>query len=258
MTPPSDPFAHHPELRGRIDDPYRSFFRDFSVEGLMARFPQLEEHRGWVYSDAVREAMRAEALRQHSGDLWVFAYGSLMWDPALDFAEVRRARLQGYARRMILVDARGGRGTAEAPGLMAALDEDPAFGGPGDPATSCEGLVFRIPAEAVDRETEILWRREIVGPAYIPRFVDAHLDQSSVKALTFVADHAVPDIQPELSRADQVRLIATGAGFLGSSRDYLANIVRHFEAMGIHDPDCASLFEEVEALRASLTQPPQP
>ncbi len=56
------------------------------------------------HSDATREALRAEALDVHEGDLLVFAYGSLIWDPALDFAEVRRARAPDHARRFILVD----------------------------------------------------------------------------------------------------------------------------------------------------------
>lgn len=52
----------------------------------------------------------------------MFAHGSLMWDPAIDFAEVRRAWLPGHARRFILCDIHGARGTRDAPGLMAALD----------------------------------------------------------------------------------------------------------------------------------------
>ena len=73
-------------------------------------------------SAEAREASRRVTLASHTGDLWVFAYGSLMWDPAMDFTEVRRAWLPGHARRFILCDIYGARGTPEAPGLMAALD----------------------------------------------------------------------------------------------------------------------------------------
>jgi glutathione-specific gamma-glutamylcyclotransferase len=114
-----DPFVHHPELRGRIADAETSFHRSFSVEALVARKPAL---RNWVHSDSRRETIRSEALAGHSGDLWIFGYGSLMWNPALRFAEVRRAHVAGHARRLILVDTRGGRGTKEAPGLFATLD----------------------------------------------------------------------------------------------------------------------------------------
>jgi cation transport protein ChaC len=244
----TDPFAHHPELRDLIADPETSFFRNFSVERVIEQFPQMEAHRDWPYTDTQREALRSATLSGHSGDLWVFGYGSLMWDPALRFAEVRRARVADHARRMILVDWRGGRGTEDAPGLMAALDE-----GPG-----CDGLAYRIPADTVDSETEILFRREMVAPGYHARFVEAVLDDGPVRALAFVADHSVPDIQTELSTVDQIRFIATGSGFLGSSRDYLANIVEHFEALGIHDEDCVSLLQSVDAQLSTQTEEPTP
>ncbi len=235
-----DPFAHHPGLRDKIADPATSFFRAFSVERILTQFPQTLEHRDWFYPDDRREALRRAALEGHEGDLWIFGYGSLMWDPALMFDEVRRAHVKGYSRQMILFDWRGARGTEEAPGLMAALAEG------GD----CEGLAFRIPAERVEVETEILFRREMVAPSYHARFVTADLDDGPVRALTFVADHDQPEIRADLSRAQRVAYIATGAGFLGTSRDYLANIVDHFETLGIHDPDCETLLRDVDALRA--------
>ena len=55
------------------------------------------------------------------GDLWVFGYGSLMWDPAMEFAEVRRGRTKLYARSFCLWDV-GGRGSLDRPGLMLAID----------------------------------------------------------------------------------------------------------------------------------------
>ncbi len=232
-----DPFAHHPELRGRIADPLASFFRTFSVQSLLKQHPHLEGHLDWTLTDEVREHTRARILAGHgSGDLWVFAYGSLMWDPALRFSEVRRATVPGYARRFILVDDKGGRGTRDAPGLMAALDR----------GTGCEGLAFLISAKDVDAETKILWRREMIGPGYLPTFVAAVIDGKPETALTFVADHAADGINPHLSRADQVSYIAQGTGFLGSSKGYLANIVRNLALLGIVDADCAALLEEVD------------
>ena len=76
-----------------------------------------------VLSNEEREATRHEILSgRRDADLWVFAYGSLMWDPAFLFEEVRRADVSGYARRFCLQDEIGGRGSRDAPGLMSALD----------------------------------------------------------------------------------------------------------------------------------------
>ena len=106
-----------------------------------------------VHDEATREGLRRAALREHEGDLWVFAYGSLIWDPALIFTEVRRAYAPHHARRFILEDTYGGRGTVEAPGLMAALDA----------GAGCHGLCYRIAAEAVEHETEILFSPRVDG-----------------------------------------------------------------------------------------------
>lgn len=245
MPEPTDPFAHHPELRDRIADTETSFFRTFSVEAIMAADPRQEAFRDWVHTDAQREAIRAEALAGHTGDLWIFGYGSLMWDPALRFAEVRRAHVASHARRLILVDTRGGRGTKEAPGLFATLDTVEGCDG-------CEGLAFRIAAADVEAETEILFRREMIAPGYLPRFIPARIGDADIRVLAFLADHDVPDVRPDLTHDEQVRYIAHGAGDLGTSRDYLANIVAHFTHLGITDAHCSDLLCAADDLLATL------
>jgi cation transport protein ChaC len=237
-----DPFVHHPELRGEIADPLQSSFRSFTTARLAEKMRELGLPVNWWHSDEAREALRAESLAGHrDADLWVFAYGSLMWDPAFRFAEVRRARVPDHARRFILKDTYGARGTFDAPGLMAALDR-----GPG-----CDGLLFRIERDHVEEETEVLWRREQVGPAYTAAFVAAEASGESITALTFVADHAAEMIDAELTRDEQIRFLATGTGFLGTSLDYLKNIQLKFEALGIHDEEVATLLRDTESYIAS-------
>lgn len=241
----SDPFHHHPGLRNKIKPFETSFFRTMTVQririvmeekGLPVTFP--------FYSDEEREALRADTFRHHHGDLLVFAYGSLLWDPALDFADVRRAHAPGHARRFILVDIHGGRGTAEAPGLMAALDT----------GAGCDGLVFRIAAEKVDAESEILFRREMIGPGYHARFIPVLVDGEEAHALSFLADHDDPAMAHDISRSRQLRYLSTGTGFLGSSYDYLKNVVDHLHEMRIPDPDLDALLAETEAEMARLAR----
>ncbi|WMS41420.1 gamma-glutamylcyclotransferase [Acuticoccus sp. MNP-M23] len=242
MPVSNDPFSHHPELRDKITATHESFFRTTSVGSVFATRPELAWVLDLLHSDAVREHSRTQTLAAHGGgDLWVFGYGSLMWDPAFHFSEVRRATVDGYARRFVLKDVWGARGTVDNPGMMAALDR-------GD---CCEGLAFRIARSEIDTETEVLWRREMVGPGYIPTFVTARLDGETVSALTFVADHAAEQIDPALTRAEQIHYIAHGTGFLGTSKEYLANIVRQFAALGIDDAECTELLEAVEAYGAA-------
>jgi len=227
MSAHTDPFRHHPELRDEIADPLQSPLRHFTLADLEARMRELGLPLDWWHTDGEREAMRADTLAGRRGeDLWVFGYGSLMWDPGIRFAEVRRARVPDHARRFILKDVYGARGTFDNPGLMAALDE-----GPG-----CDGLLFRIARDHIEDETEVLWRREKVGPAY---------------RATFVADHDAELIDAGLTREQQIHYVATGTGFLGSSMDYLRNIHRKFTALGIRDDDVASLLSDAESYARS-------
>lgn len=241
MTDFPDPFIHHPVLRSRIIDPHASSFRGFEPSDLDAQMKAQGMPDNWRYSDEKREALRRQALARHSGDLWVFAYGSLMWNPAFLFAEVRHGRVDGYERAFCLFDTRGGRGTADKPGLMAALDV-------GD---RCDGLAFRIAADLVEAETAILFKREMLMGSYVPTMVPVATGFGTVDALTFVANPAAKTIRRDIARDDQVRFIATGTGRLGSSLEYLANLADHFQALGIDDPHVFGLLDEVRAYRAT-------
>jgi len=230
----SDPFVHHPELRALIKPFAESGFRTQSMEHLLGWLKENGITTDWFYADAERDAIRETVLEGRRGkDIWVFAYGSLMWDPALSFAEVRRAYLPGYGREFNLKDTLGGRGTEEAPGMMASLDH----------GAGCHGLAFRIPAADVEVETEILWRRECIGPGYHPIIVPAEISSGTVEVLTFLADHDADLICSDITRDEQVRYLATGAGLFGSSLEYIANIVEHFEVMGIEDAHVRELYD---------------
>jgi len=238
MTDEQDPFHKHPELRNKIADPLSSFFRTFRVETVLEKHPELEWVGEFLHTDDQREESRLATLKHHSeGDLWVFAYGSLMWDPAFRFSEVRRARVPDFSRRFILKEIYGGRGNREEPGLMAALDH-------GD---GCEGLIFRIPREIVAVETEILWRREFVAPTYIPKFVKAVADGQEFEVLTFIADHDAEQICGDIGRDEQISCLINGVGILGTSLEYLENVVGQFEVLGIKDEDCSSLLAQTRA-----------
>lgn len=243
MTIQSDPFIHHPQLRDKIRDPHKSFFRTFDPSNLDKRMQALGAPAHWRLSDEEREATRRTALNGHpDGDLWVFAYGSLMWDPGFLFEEIRQADVTGYARHFCLKDVIGGRGTREAPGLVAALDE-----GPG-----CTGLAFRIARGRVEAETEILWRREMLSGAYVPAFVATDTAHGHIKAVTFLANRQAKRIRPDISRRDQIRYLATGTGILGSSLEYIENLVDHLTTLGIEDAHVSSLLSDAKAYAETL------
>ncbi|MEH6834177.1 gamma-glutamylcyclotransferase, partial [Falsihalocynthiibacter arcticus] len=109
-----------------------------------------------------------------------------------------------------------------------------------------EGLVYHIAREKVDAEIEILWRREMVGPGYLPKFVTAMVDGKPIRVLAFIADHSAENIQPNLCRSEQIEFISTGTGILGTSLEYLQNIVGQFDALGIVEEECTTLLDDVQ------------
>lgn len=241
MPFPDHVFRHTPALRGRITPPDVSEMR-FGQD----RYDELDEQArtegwppGWRMEHDDREANRQAVLAgRMDRDLWVFAYGSLIWDPAVHVEEYRYGTLTGYSRRFCML-LEGGRASHDRPGLMAALDQ----GG------HCDGVVFRIAAPLVDRETEFMWRREMFSGAYRPTFLQTATPQGPVEALAFLMDRDNRRYAPHLSEDEAARMIARAEGGLGPNFDYLDSLVRHLDDLGLEDPDIRHLHARANSHR---------
>jgi cation transport protein ChaC len=179
-----------------------------------------------VRSDAEIEASLDATLAAHdpAADVWVFGYGSLMWNPAFAYAERQPGVIRGYHRRFCLW-LEMGRGSPANPGLMLGLDR----GG------VCRGVAFRIPAEQARQELLLIWRREMFGTAYLARWVRVRMVGANASAITFVVNRAHPRYAGKIADAEAARHIATAAGSLGSCSSYLANTIASLKAIGIRD-----------------------
>ncbi|OUS05340.1 hypothetical protein A9Q96_12020 [Rhodobacterales bacterium 52_120_T64] len=235
----TDPFHLHPELRSVIKPAAESFFRDFDLSVLDARAAEDGDPIDWRTSDEEREAGRREWLKDSwDQDLWIFGYGSLMWDPSVEFDEVRHAHCHGYQRSFCLW-VEGGRGSKEEPGLMLAIDE----GG------NCEGLAFRVQADKLDHETFVLFRREMIISAYRPTWLNLDTKDGPIEALGFVANHDYEGIIPDIPMHDQAKMISRAEGFLGTNFDYLSNTHDHLKLLEIEDTYVSELYAAVDNLR---------
>lgn len=236
----SDPFRHHPELRDRIVPAGQSTFRELDLAQVDAHAAANGMAPDWRTPDALREAGRREVLEDRwERDLWVFAYGSLMWDPAMEFEEVRRAHTPSYARDFCLWDE-GARGSVEHPGLMLAISQ-------GD---GCSGLAFRIAADRLDRETFVLFRREMIADAYVPTWLELETDQGPVEALSFAARTGHARIRPGLGLEVQASMIALASGFLGSNLDYLNGVQAQLHELGLEDAYVQALHARTHEILA--------
>lgn len=170
-------------------------------------------------------------------EFWVFAYGSLIWDPGFPFEEARPARLMGFHRDFCIRSTRY-RGTPEKPGLVLGLDK----GG------SCHGIAYRVAAGHAERTMAYLWDREMLNRSYhcmdLPvRFSDGR----EVVARTFVVDRTRPGYEGGLPLAQVAERIRHSSGQRGANRAYLENTVEHLDRLGIRDRRLSALLAEVKA-----------
>jgi cation transport protein ChaC len=192
-------------------------------------------------SSEQRAASLKQAMTRYPAgeEAWVFAYGSLMWNPAIEFSEARPCRVDGWQRSFCFWVPMG-RGTPELPGLMLALERGGA----------CEGIAYRLSPDQVRSELPLLWNREMLAGVYQAQWVPTQLrDGRTVTAVTFVVDPAHCQYCGDLPIERKAHHIAFAEGRRGACRDYLANTAAHARAMHIHDSYIEELVERVSALR---------
>jgi cation transport protein ChaC len=173
-----------------------------------------------------------------SPDLWVFGYGSLMWQPGFAFDEMRPALLRGWHRELCIYSNRW-RGTPEKPGLVLGLDA----GG------SCRGVAFRVAAERADATRAYLRERELLNYVYreVMRPVRFE-DGKATDAMTYVADRKHRQYAGMLTREERLAMVAACSGVAGPNRDYVINTVTHLRQLGVRDLELEWIVERLAAM----------
>jgi len=176
--------------------------------------------------------------------MWVFGYGSLLWNPGFEPVEQVRADLLGYTRSFCMLSIHH-RGTEKKPGLVLALDE----AGEG---AYCAGLALRASETQADQILEYLRARELVSSAYEEKWIDVKLvDGRNVRAVTYMVDRShVQYCQYDLDH--QARIIAGAVGGRGLNSEYLYNTAEFLQSLQIADPELDYLAREVSKLTKSV------
>ncbi|WP_433736018.1 gamma-glutamylcyclotransferase [Pseudomonas putida] len=197
--------------------------------------------------DAMVESLLGEYTPQ---DLWVFAYGSLIWAPEFEFEERRSATAYGWHRSFCLTLTRW-RGTRELPALMLALDR----GG------SCQGVAFRLPAQDHFKQIGLLLVREIDAnpPTNVPRWITVKTASGPLRALAFVAARDGKAYAGKLPMDKVAQVLARAAGHWGSAAQYLFRTVTMLREQGIRDRNMSRIeslvAEEIEAAMLATKTP---
>lgn len=171
--------------------------------------------------------------------LWIFGYGSLLWDPGFTPETRLRAKAAGWHRSFCMRSVVH-RGTPAVPGLVLALDR-------ADQAC-CSGVAFSVRPGEEDTVLADLRARELVTDAYLEQRIALEAeDGASIEAITYVIDRTHTQYC-DLSLEEQARIIARASGGRGPNRDYLFNTANHLAELGVCDADLDWLVQRVREL----------
>lgn len=174
-----------------------------------------------------RVSTNVPGFQPPTGSFWLFAYGSLMWQPAFRYQQRRPAVLDGY-HRALCVYSWLYRGTKENPGLVFGLDR----GG------LTKGIAYKIRAADAKAVYAAVHAREMVTAVYRPAWVRCRLPGTglaAIRALAYVADPAHRQYAGRLSDAATLDLVKAGCGSAGPCTDYVENTAAHLRTLGIRD-----------------------
>lgn len=170
----------------------------------------------------------------------VFAYGSLIWNPAMHCETIATGRLFGRHRRMAMRSMIG-RGTPDCPGLMLTLL----------PGGCCDGVLLRIDASRVVQELSLLWRREMVSGSYRPRWLPVHTGSTVLNCIVFDHNPSHPSFTGALSFEQELAILAKACGPLGPNKDYIYQTVQALDSWGLKDARMSRLAQSLRNLEQS-------
>lgn len=173
--------------------------------------------------------------QQQTDELWVFAYGSLIWNPCFTDDAAHTATLDGYRRAFNFWSVIS-RGTPDQPGLGLGLES----GG------RCQGVVYRIGADTLTQDLDALWQREMHSDVYQSCWLTLDTSAGPMTAIGFITNTAHKQYAGGLTDSETARIIANACGENGLCRDYLASTVAALARHGIGDDTLSTLLALVD------------
>jgi len=189
-------------------------------------------------SASITEMLKGRNLEE---GVWVFGYGSLMWNPDFIVEEKLSGEVKGFHRRLCLKSIVY-RGTPDYHGLVFGLDQ----------GATCQGMAFRIAQENLQSELQKVWEREMFAETYIPTWVNVETKKKIISAITFVInpehEHYVPDLELE----EVAERVVRAEGKCGTCHDYVQNTVKFLHQLGLRDPVLEQLLTLIEYPQISV------
>jgi cation transport protein ChaC len=158
---------------------------------------------------------------------YIFAYGSLIWNPCFNYLWKSSAILHNYERQLCMYSWRA-RGTKENPGLVLGLvNKEGAY------CDSYRDEIF----------SSLYLRENTPSECYDVVYLDVELinnENEIVKALCFVSKDYHEQYAKYLTNDEKIKIIIQAEGECGTTRQYLENTVISLKKEELED---YTLFE---------------
>ena len=189
-----------------------------------------------------RLLLETRAGRPKGEAMWVFGFGSLMWNPCFNYDVKAPALLRGYDRKFHIWTTRA-RGTPDNPGMGLCLEDCQGM---------CRGIAYRLVEDDVETAWERLWEREMGSGVYRASWVSVETEEHGrVAALTFIVNRDHPHYAGPMPSNHMAAIMAGAKGSYGPCRDYLDGTIDEMRKLNVIDRELEALLAEVDALESS-------
>lgn len=209
-----------------------------SSGAYLESFDTLPKELLWSAQRIENSLAQTMLSRPDSGDIWIFGYGSLIWNPLLEFDQQEIATLDGWHRKFC-IRIIAGRASQETPGRMLAL----VAGG------STQGVAYRLSAADLHEELRLVWIREMVAGSYCPTWSPVTFpDGRTVNAIVFVADPHQQQFQTDSSVSSIAPIISAASGLYGTNTEYVYKLASALSEKGLNDAYISTLAAQLKQL----------
>ncbi len=179
-------------------------------------------------------------------NVWVLAYGSLLWDPGFTALRCVPVVVSGWRRSFCLYSYEY-RGTIECPGLVLGIEE----GG------YVESMALEVAAQNACEVMGYLWDREMITRAYIPCvvFADRSDKQEQLMCHSFAISSSHHQYAGSLSVDEKLEIILQAEGKSGPNIIYLLNTAKQLKKYSIKDPEIIEMLGLLAKKDPAIYQP---
>ena len=172
-------------------------------------------------------------------DVWIFGYGSLIWNPGFTFNNRQLGYVQGWSRRFYQgsIDHRG---TPKTPGRVVTLIAEPG--------ATCWGIAYQITENVAESVFSYLDSREKGGFERYDETFHPTNSLPAIQVIVYVAQRDNPNYLGPAATTEMALQIFHSRGPSGPNADYLVKLADSLRSLGIVDDHVFELERHVHAL----------